>query len=244
MGLGADLLAILVINLVLSGDNAVVIAMAVRGLSRRQRLWGIIFGAGLAVLLRVLLTFVAARLLTVSLIKFAGGILLVWIAVRLLQQESREPETVGGGGSLAQAVKTIAVADVVMSTDNVLAVAAASRGDLLLLLFGLATSIPLVIVGAQLLSSLMDRFPVIVYLGAALLGKVAGEMMITDPMVLRLLGPGPVVEWAVQLFFAVAVVVVGRVWTTRRARGRPCERESELGVDLSTYEQQHTARQD
>ena len=175
------ILNIVIIDLILAGDNAVVIAMAVRSLPRRQRRWGIMLGAGAAVVLRVVLTFFVAQLLEISFIKLAGGVLIAWIAVKLFlegapEQEDREART------LWQAMRLIVIADITMSTDNVLAVAGASHGNLFLLIFGLALSIPFVVFTSNLLAMLMDRYPIIIYLGAAVLGRVAGEMIFTDPV--------------------------------------------------------------
>ena len=175
---------IVIIDLILAGDNAVVIAMAVRSLPRRQRRWGIILGAGAAVLLRVVLTFFVAQLLEIQFIKLAGGVLIAWIAVKLFIEGAPE-QTDKDAKSLLQAMWLIIVADITMSTDNVLAVAGASHGNLVLLVFGLALSIPFVVFTSNLLSMLMDRYPIIIYIGAAVLGKVAGEMIFTDPAMMR-----------------------------------------------------------
>ena len=155
-------LSIVLIDLILAGDNAVVIALAVRSLPRKQRIWGIIFGSGAAVLLRVVLTFFAAQLLRIAFLKLAGGILITWVAVKLFMQGTEEKK-IGEAANLWQAVRLIVFADLVMSTDNVLAVAGASHGNVFLLLFGLALSIPFVVGTSTLLSMLMDKYPVIVY---------------------------------------------------------------------------------
>jgi len=172
------------IDLVLAGDNAVVIALAVRNLPPRQRMLGIVMGAGAAVLLRVALTFVATQLLTIRYVQLVGGILIVWIALKLLKQNEGPVQEGGAGASgLWQAIWMIMVADITMSLDNVLAVAGAARGHFGLLLFGLALSIPLVIFASNLISKLMAKYQLIVFLGAAILGKVGGEMMLTDKVV-------------------------------------------------------------
>jgi len=213
------LFSIVVIDLILAGDNAVVIAMAVRSLAGPQRMTGIVVGAGAAVVLRVILTFFAAQLLAVEYVKFVGGILILWIALKLFVEG-----TEGHGGqcrearTLGQAIWIIIVADVTMSLDNILAVAGASRGNLFLLLFGLGLSIPLVVFTSNILSKLMDRYPVIVYIGAAVLGRVGGEMMISDPAVIRLLDPSAYVRYAVEAFFTVGVIVAGVLWMRYRAR--------------------------
>ena len=172
------------IDIVLAGDNAVVIALAVRGLPPRQRLTGIILGAGAAVILRVALTFVATQLLLVKYVQLVGGLLIIWIAFKLLKQNAGgEGDGKSGANGLWQAVWMILVADITMSLDNVLAVAGAARGHFGLLLFGLALSIPLVVFASNFISLLMARFKIVVFLGAAILGKVAGEMVLTDAAV-------------------------------------------------------------
>lgn len=211
---------IIIIDLILAGDNAVVIAMAVRSLPRRQRLTGIILGAGAAVLLRVTLTFFVAKLLDIQFIKLVGGVLILWIAVKLFvegapEQVDKEAKT------LLQAMWLIMVADITMSLDNVLAVAGASHGNLFLLIFGLALSIPLVVFTSNLLSLLMDRYPIILYLGAAVLGRVGAEMIFTDPWVVLWLAPPPWFKYTMEAGFALGVILAGKVWlwlTFRRAQ--------------------------
>jgi YjbE family integral membrane protein len=205
-------LSIVLIDLILAGDNAVVIAMAVRSLPKKQRTQGIIFGAGAAVILRVGLTFIAAQLLTISFIKFAGGALITWIAVKLFVEGAPEDKFQKEVKTLKQAVVTIVIADLVMSTDNILAVAGASHGNIFLLIFGLGLSIPFVVLTSNLLSMLMDRFPVIIYIGAAILGRVAGDMMLTDPFMTRIFHPAKWVEYLIQAIFAVGVIIVGKLW--------------------------------
>jgi YjbE family integral membrane protein len=217
---------IIIIDLILAGDNAVVIAMAVRSLPRRQRRWGIILGAGAAVLLRVVLTFFVAQLLEIQFIKLAGGVLIAWIAVKLFIEGAPE-QTDKEAKTLLQAMWLIIVADITMSTDNVLAVAGASHGNPFLLLFGLALSIPFVVFTSNLLSMLMDRYPIIIYIGAAVLGKVAGEMIFTDPAVMGWLALPKWVVYCMEALFAVGVIVVGKLWIRLVFRQ---DRE----VDLST----------
>ena len=171
------------IDIVLAGDNAVVIALAVRNLPARQRMIGIVLGAGAAVVLRVGLTFVASQLLTVRFVQLVGGLLILWIATKLLKQGDGAEEGAAGAGGLWQAVWMILVADLTMSLDNVLAVAGSARGHFGLLLFGLALSIPLVVFASNFISRLMATYPVVVFLGAAILGKVAGDMILTDAAV-------------------------------------------------------------
>jgi YjbE family integral membrane protein len=209
------LMSIIVINLILSGDNAVVIALAVRNLPKKQRMWGIILGSGLAVLLRVVLTFFAAKLLLISFLKFFGGALILWIAVKLFTS-GHEDENIEAASGLWQAVKVILVADLVMSIDNVLAIAGASKGNMFLLLFGLGTSIPLVVGTSTLLSMLMDKYPIIITLGAAILGKVGGEMIITDPWIHKTFHPAHWMDYAMQAVCAVGVVLVGKYLVKRK----------------------------
>jgi YjbE family integral membrane protein len=207
-----SLLSIVMIDLILAGDNAVVIAMAVRNLQRNQRTKGIILGAGAAVLLRVILTFFASRILQIELLKFIGGAVILGIAVKLFVAGDDGQKDHKQAQGIWQAIWLIIVADITMSTDNVLAVAGASKGNLFLLIFGLGLSIPFVIFTSNLLSMLMDRYPIIIYIGTMILGKVGGEMIITDPFVAGKVGHSKLLEYGVQIFFAVAVVVVGKLW--------------------------------
>ena len=171
------------VNIVLSGDNAVVIALAARSLPPKQQKMAILWGAGAAVILRIILTFFAVALLALPWLKIVGSLLLFWIGIKLLVPE--EPgDDVQASDSLMTAIKTILIADLVMSLDNVIAVAAAAGGSFMLLVLGLAISIPLVVFGAALLVKAMERFPIIITLGAALIGMVAGEMIVTDPVVI------------------------------------------------------------
>jgi YjbE family integral membrane protein len=206
------LLSIILIDLILAGDNAVVIAMAVRSLPRKQRMRGIIFGAGAAVILRVILTFFAAQLLQIQFIKFIGGAVILWIAVKLFIEGAPGEDAHKEAKNLWQAIWVIIVADITMSTDNVLAVAGASHGNLFLLLFGLGLSIPFVVFTSNLLSMLMDKFPIILYLGAAVLGRVGGEMMITDPFIKEHLHPTKIMQYSVEAFFTIGVLIAGKMW--------------------------------
>jgi len=210
-------MSIVFIDLVLAGDNAVVIAMACKNLPGRQRLWGIGLGAGGAVVIRVICTFLVAQLLNMQFIKLVGGAVIIWIAVKLLTEGAKEECENHECGSLWQALWVIIVADMSMGIDNMLAVGAASHGNLFLLLFGLMLSIPFVVFMSSMLSKLMDRYPIILWLGAAILGKVGGEMMITDPWVYGLLSPPKWVEYAVMIFF-IAFVCVFSKWILNRRR--------------------------
>lgn len=212
----SGLLSIIFINIILSGDNAILIAMAVRSLPRRQRTQGIVFGSLVAIVLRIILTFFAAQLLMVSFIKLIGGLLVSWIAVKLFTEDPEDSGLQKEVTTFAQALRIIVIADLVMSLDNVLAVAAASQGNFYLLMFGLLSSIPLVVGTSTLFSSLMDRYPIIIYVGAAILGKVGGEMVITDPYVVSLFNPGKLMIYLTQGIFMVGVVVVGRLMLRRK----------------------------
>ncbi|HTL67897.1 MAG TPA: TerC family protein [Lacunisphaera sp.] len=212
----AAILSIVLIDIVLAGDNAVVIALAVRRLPAKQRLIGIAMGAGLAVALRVALTFVAAQLLAISYVKLAGGVLILWIGVKLLLDNTGEELHGREASGLWQAVWLILIADVTMSLDNVLAVAGASKGSLALLLFGLGLSIPLVVFTSNLLAKLMDRYPLIIYLGSAILGKVGGEMIMTDRLVTEALHPSAWLVHVVEWGLAAGVVLTALAWQRRR----------------------------
>jgi len=175
------LLKIIGVNIVLSGDNAVVIALAARSLPAQQQKAAVLWGSGAAVLMRIVLTIFAVALLTLPWLKLIGSLLLFWIGIKLLIPED-EGENVSASDNLIAAIKTILIADLVMSIDNVIAVAAAAQGSYTLLILGLAISIPLVIFGSTLLLHLMERWPVIITIGGGLLGFVAGEMLVTDPV--------------------------------------------------------------
>ena len=209
-----SVLTIVVIDLLLSGDNAVVIALAVKSLPARERRLGIIFGTSLAVILRVLLTFFAAKLLGLSLVKLVGGILLLWIAAKLMAQDEGEHHGGKVASSLWTAMTYIVIADVTMSTDNILAIAGASEGSGPLLIFGLGLSIPLMLFTSNLLSPFMERYPAIVLIGAAILGRVAGDMIMSDPWVVDRLHPSKWLDYGVQALAAIGVVVVGK-WMGR-----------------------------
>jgi len=211
---------IILINIVLSGDNAVVIALAARSLPPQQQKQAILWGSGAAVVMRIILTIVAVELLRLPFLKIVGGLLLLWIAVQLML-----PEEEGEGGARAgvgfwAAMRTILVADLVMSLDNVIAVAAAAKGSLTLLILGLAISIPLVIFGSTLLLKVMERFPIIITIGAALLGWVAGEMFVSDPLVKAWVdAAAAALHWAAPAAGAALVVATG-TWLARQALAR------------------------
>ena len=177
--------SIIFTNIILSGDNAVVIALAARSLPVHQQRLAVIWGAAAAVVLRIILTIVAVELLKLPYLKLLGGVLLLWIAVKLLVPEDDGGDGIKSSSNLLAAIKTILIADLVMSLDNVIAVAAVAKGSIVLLVLGLLISIPLVVFGATMLMKLMESYPVIITVGAALIGYVSGEMLVTDPVVVE-----------------------------------------------------------
>jgi YjbE family integral membrane protein len=208
-----DILAIVLIDLVLAGDNAVVIALAVKSLPPRERRTGIAIGAALAVVLRVGLTFFASQLLEIEFVKLIGGLLILWIAVKLLAENAGGEENTKQAASLKHAIWLILVADITMSTDNILAVAATSKGHLGLLIFGLGLSIPFVVVTSNFLAMLMDRYPAIVWIGAGILGRVGAEMILTDPYVLSVWNAPSAASIAIQAACVAGVLIAGRLLT-------------------------------
>ncbi|MBA2399946.1 MAG: TerC family protein [Bradyrhizobium sp.] len=183
------------INILLSGDNALVIAMACRGLPPRQRFWGMVLGAGVAVFLRIIFTGIVVSLMALPFLKLVGGLALLYIAAKLLVPEHEGEGDVDAAAHLWAAVRIVAIADIVMSLDNVIAVAAAANGSIPLLVIGLAISVPLIVAGAALIMALLTRLPALVWAGAGLLGWVAGEVMATDPAIvpyLRSFSDGPI----------------------------------------------------
>ena len=209
--------SIVLANIVLSGDNAVVIAMAARALPRGQQRQAIVWGSAAAIAMRIVLTLAAVQMLRWPWLKIVGGALLLYVGVSLQGDDDEPHERHAHAGGLVAAIRTILVADLVMSLDNVLAVAAAAQGDVPLLVIGLAVSIPLIVFGSTLLVKVMERFPVITTLGAALLGWLAGEMGVTDPAFVERFGVvSAAVEAAAGVAGALIVVAVGR-WRQRRA---------------------------
>jgi YjbE family integral membrane protein len=210
------LLEIVWINIILSGDNAVVIALAARSLPPEQQRKAVLIGSGAAVVLRIVLTIVAAKLLALPYLQIIGGLLLLWIGLQLLGEEEGE----GHGkhhGNMFSAVRTILIADLVMSLDNVIAVAAAAHGNSVLLILGLAISIPLVIFGSTIMIKMMERFPIIVVLGAALIGWVAGETIMNDVSLHGALESRPWLHYVAPAAGAAFVLLVGN-WLRHRAR--------------------------
>ena len=212
------LVKIIWINIILSGDNAVVIALAARSLPPEQQKKAIMIGSGAAVVLRIVLTVVAAKLLELSFLQIIGGVLLLWIGYQLLTGDDEEGGESKGKGSMMTAVRTILIADLVMSLDNVIAVAAAAQGSVVLLVLGLAISIPLVIFGSTLMIKLMERFPVIVLLGAALIGWVGGETIASDAALHDYAVAHPALHYVAAALGAALVVGVGKFWPSRAVR--------------------------
>lgn len=206
------------INILLSGDNAVVIAMACRGLHGRKRLWGTVLGAGVAIVLRIVFTGIVSQLMETPFLKIAGALALLWIAAKLVVPEDGGDEHGDATESLMRAVWLVAVADVVMSLDNVIAIAAVARGNWWLLVFGLTVSIPLIIAGSTLLMLVIDRFPLLVWGGAGLLGWIAGELFVTDPYIHHLVPPASAntIEWLAAI--VGAALALGFGWFLRRRK--------------------------
>ncbi len=229
---------VIIADIILAGDNAVVIALAVRSLPERQQFWGRILGAFGAVGLRVAFVWIVSWLLKVPFLQLAGGLMLLWIAWKLVRQPHGDEEgaEVRQGTTLWQAVWIIVVADIVMSFDNVMAIAGASKGHMGLVIFGLLFSIPLVVMGSGLLSSLMKRFPVLIWLGAGLLGHVAGHMMLADVHVKQEVATWlPLLERTVPIAFAVVITLLG--WWFSKASApaiaarRPERKPADSGVE-------------
>ena len=231
---GVAVLQIIWIDLLLSGDNAIVIALACRNLPEKQRRIGMIMGASVAIGLRIIFAVIIGYLLGVPFLKLVGGALLLWIGIKLAMGEDEAHENVDGSSQLWAAVRTIAIADAVMSLDNVLAISAASHGNIWLFTFGIVFSIPLIIFGSHIITSIIERFPIFVWLGAALLGWIAGEMIAQDTAVVGWMvkalpswvgphtevpggiGPTDLVEYGAQIIGAL--IVIGAAFMLRRRR--------------------------
>jgi len=209
---------IIAVNILLSGDNAVVIALACRNLAPRQRVQGILWGVLGAILLRIVLTFFAMSLLVYPWLRLVGAALLIWIGVKLIAEDDGAEHKVKASDRILTAVGTIIVADLVMSLDNVVAVAAAAKGNVQLLIFGLVISIPIVIVGSQIIMRLIERFPVLVLAGGGLLGYIAGEMAVDDPVVKPWIDANAAGLAALTPPVLFGLVVAGGVWRIRRRR--------------------------
>ncbi|MDX8386573.1 MAG: TerC family protein [Gallionella sp.] len=213
-----DVFKIIMIDLLLSGDNAVVIALACRNLPAAQRKKGIMYGVGGAIGLRIVLTFFAVSLLSLPYLKLVGGLLLLWIGIKLILPDVEHGEgNIKAEASLGGAIKTIIIADFVMSLDNVLGVAAAAKGNVGLLVFGLLISIPMIAWSSQIILKLIDRYPFIIYAGGGLLGYVAGEMLVTEAIFKPLTEAQHYLHWLVPVSCALFVLVMGRWLAMRRA---------------------------
>ncbi|MBU4609809.1 TerC family protein [Achromobacter sp. GG226] len=221
-------LQIILIDILLGGDNAVVIALACRNLPKNLRLQGILWGTAGAIILRVILIFFAVTLLAIPFVKVVGGVLLFWIGIKLLIPEDEDHGNIDGGTTLMSAIKTIIVADFVMSLDNVIAIAGSAQNahpdhQLGLVIFGLLVSVPIIIWGSTLVLKLIDRFPLVVTFGAALLGWIAGGMLVTDVFVVNQLGGAvdPMIKIAAEVVGALFVVAMGKWIASRRLKGDP-----------------------
>src|SRR3990172_7928890 len=213
-----DVFKIIMIDLLLSADNAVVIALACRNLPIEQRKKGILFGVLGAIGLRILLTFFAVGLLSLPYLKLVGALLLIWIGIKLiLPEEEHSADNIQADTRLLGAIKTIIIADLVMSLDNVLGVAAAAKGNVSLLVFGLLISIPMIAWSSQLVLKLIDRFPFIIYAGGALLGYVAGEMLVRETLFVSLVETRHYLHWLIPAFCALLVLVIGKWLAMRKA---------------------------
>ena len=215
-----DVFKIIMIDLLLSGDNAVVIALACRNLPLEQRKKGIMFGVLGAIILRIVLTFFAVNLLSLPYLKLVGALLLIWIGIKLiLPEDEHNEDSIKADTRLFGAVKTIIIADLVMSLDNVLGVAAAAKGNVSLLVFGLLISIPLIAWSSQLVLKLIDRFPFIIYAGGGLLGYVAGEMLVSEALFANVMEARHYLHWLIPVLCALLVLALGKWLAMRRTGG-------------------------
>jgi YjbE family integral membrane protein len=213
-----DSFSIVLIDLLLAGDNALVIAMAVRSLPPQERRMGSLLGAAGAVALRVMLTAAAAEILNIAFLKLLGGAFVLWIAVKVFSDASAPQRAEAARGRLLQAVWFIIFADITMSTDNVLAIAGASHGNLALIVFGLCLSIPLVVFSSNLIALVMDRYPAMMYLGAAILGKVGAEMMLSDPFIAHKFHLSEDWQYAAQTVAVVGVLIASRAMASSKSQ--------------------------
>ena len=227
----SGLVQIILVNIVLSGDNALVIALACRNLPKHQQKPAILVGSGGAIVLRIIFVLIVDQLLKVGFLKLVGGLLLLWIGIKLVQGEDEHGDGVKGAGSLWSAVRTIIIADAVMSLDNAIAIAAAAGGDTVLIVVGLIISIPLIIFGATLIMALLNRFPVIVIAGGGLLGWIAGEVLATDPAYAdKLAAAVPNAKTFFEIGGAVLTVAIGyflQYRARKRAHAEPVDLAAE-----------------
>lgn len=227
----SGLTQIILVNIVLSGDNALVIALACRNLEKRHQRPAIFIGSAGAIVLRIIFVLIVDQLLKISFLKLAGGLLLLWIGVKLVQGEEEHGDGVKGAGSVWGAIRTIIIADAVMSLDNAIAIAAAAKGDVVLIVLGLLISIPLIIFGATLIMALLNRFPIIVIAGGALLGWIAGEVLATDPAYANELAAMiPNHKTVFEVAGAVITVAIG-YFLQYRAKQRRHEEPVDLAAD-------------
>ena len=231
----SGLTQIILVNIVLSGDNALVIALACRNLQKRHQKPAILVGSAGAILLRIVFVLIVDQLLQISFLKLAGGLLLLWIGVKLVQGEDEHGDGIKGAGSLWAAIRTIIIADAVMSLDNAIAIAAAAKGDMILIVLGLLISIPLIVFGATLIMALLNRFPIIVIAGGGLLGWIAGEVLATDPAYAQQLAAAvPNAKTVFEVGGAVITVVVGYLLQYRarqRRRAEPVDLAADNGKE-------------
>lgn len=231
-----DVVKIILIDLLLSGDNAVVIALACRNLPQDQRKMGILYGVIGAIGLRVVLTFFAVGLLALPYLKLVGALLLLWIGVKLILPEAHDEKGMKAVSHLWGAVKTIIVADFVMSLDNVIGVAGAAHGNAMLLIFGLLFSIPFIALSSQLVLKLIDRFPIIIYAGGALLGYVAGEMLVAEAFFRSLLETKPLLHDIIPTFCAVLVLVIGKTLGRSKVKSNQVDDLVDEHVQVSRHD--------
>lgn len=211
-------LSIVLIDLLLAGDNALVIALAVRSLPPPQRRMGSVLGAAAAVILRIAITFLAAEFLDLEFLKLLGGAFVLWIAIKVFLDTSSEERAFSKAGGFLRAIWYITVADITMSTDNILAVAGASRGSVELIIFGLCVSIPFVVFSSNLLVALMDRYPGLLYLSGGILGQVGSEMMVTDPFIVRTLHPKPLFQYGAEIAAVAGVLIASWILMNPKRR--------------------------
>jgi len=224
----AAVFQIILIDILLGGDNAVVIALACRNLPKQQRMRGIMWGTAGAIVLRVVLIAFALTLLNIPFLKLVGGALLLWIGVKLLLDDN-EDHDIQGGSTLLAAVKTIIIADFVMSLDNIIAIAAAAQNaadehQLGLVIFGLLVSVPIIVWGSTIVLKLIDRFPIVVTLGAGLLGWIAGGMLVSDEILIRQFGePSTMVKLTAEVVGAVFIVALGKWIASRKQTAKQAQ---------------------
>lgn len=208
-------LTLVLIDLLLAGDNALIIALAVRQLPPRERRFASFCGAALAVIFRVALTFVAAEILSLRFVKLAGSVFILWIAVKVLRDADKPEEVTPAPHGLIRAIGYVVFADLTMSTDNILAIALASGGRLSLIIFGLAVSIPFIVASSNLLANLMNKYPIVIYAGSGILGKVGGDMALSDPWIAGFYTAPAQVRYAIDAALVLGIWLAGWLWSRR-----------------------------